>query len=91
MSMYYMPYFTRDMVSGRGFMALAAASLAGGQPIIGLVFSFVFGAATALGNVLQTMRLPEQFASMIPYVVTIIGLCFMNVHFRIRRIKKETA
>ena len=36
------------------------------------------------------MRLPEQFASMIPYVVTIIGLCFMNVHFRMRRIKKET-
>lgn len=83
MSMSYMPYFTRDMISGRGFMALAAASLANGHPMVGLVFSLVFGAASAFGNILQTLRLPEQFASMVPYLVTIVGLCFMK-----RRTKK---
>ncbi len=79
MSMAYIPYFTKDMVSGRGFIGIAACNLAGGHPVVAALCALVFGAADALANVVQAFRLPAQFASMIPYVVTIIGLCFAGM------------
>lgn len=78
MSMAYIPYFTKDMTAGRGFMGIAACNLAGGHPIGAFLCALAFGAADALGNVAQTFRLPAQFANMIPYAVTIIGLCFIG-------------
>lgn len=79
MSMAYLPYFTRDMVAGRGFIGIAAQSLGGGNPVITMIWTMVFGAADALGSMAQSFRLPSQFAQMTPYVVTLIGLVLMNV------------
>lgn len=79
MSMAYIPYFTKDMVSGRGFIGIAACNLASGHPIGAALFALVFGAADALANIAQGFRLPYQFASMIPYIITIIGLCFAGM------------
>lgn len=78
MSMGYLPYFTRDMVSGRGFIGIAAQNLGRGNPVLTMVCTVLFGAATALGNLSQSFRLPSQFASMLPYLATLIGLVLMN-------------
>lgn len=79
MSMGYLPYFTRDMVAGRGFMAIAAQNLGQGNPLFTMLSTILFGAATAVGNIAQSYRLPSQFAAMLPYVATLVGLVLMNI------------
>lgn len=74
LSMAYLPYFTTGMTSGRAFISIAAQNLAQGNPLVTTLFSFIFGAAMAIGNLAQSYRLPAQFASMMPYLFTIIGL-----------------
>ncbi len=79
MSMAYLPYFTRDMTAGRGFIGIAAQSLGGGSPLRTMIWTLVFGAADYIGNLTQSFRLPSQFAQMTPYVVTIIGLTVTSI------------
>ena len=85
MSMAYLPYFTRDMVAGRGFIGIAAQSLGAGSPLLTMVWTMVFGAADALGSMAQSFRLPSQFAQMTPYLVTLIGLVLMNIPKKVRK------
>lgn len=88
MSMGYVSYFTRDMVSGRGFIAIAAQNLGGSMPIPTLIWAFVFGASNAIANAFQAINLPPEFLQMFPYAATIIGL--MLVGMRINRKEKNT-
>lgn len=74
MSMGYLSWFSRDMVAGRGFMAIAAQNLGSAQPFQTLFAAVAFGFADALSNILQTLRIPAEFVQMIPYVATLIGL-----------------
>lgn len=78
MSMAYMPYFTTNMTAGRGFIGIAAQNLGRGSPLWTMVYTLVFGASMAIGNVAQSFRLPSQFASMMPYVFTLIGLVMIG-------------
>lgn len=88
MSMAYLPYFTMDMVAGRGFMAIAANNLGAGNPIATMFCSLAFGTTIAVGNIWQSFNMPAEFASMVPYVVTLIGLC-MGVTGSDRRKRKR--
>lgn len=74
MSMGYMPYFTNNMTAGRGFIGIAAQNLGRGNPVLTMVYTLIFGASMAVGNIAQSFRLPSQFASMMPYLITLIGL-----------------
>lgn len=78
LSMGYLPYFTADMAAGRGFIAIAAQNMGVGNPILTMIFSIIFGFAMAVGNVAQAYRLPSQFASMAPYLLTIISMWIMG-------------
>ena len=78
LSMGYLPYFTADMAAGRGFIAIAAQNMGVGNPILTMIFSIIFGFAMAVGNVAQAYRLPSQFASMAPYLLTIISMWVMG-------------
>lgn len=74
MSMGYLPFFTKDMVSGRGFMAIAAQNLGGGQ-VIGTFLAVLFFSATeSLSNIFASLNLPAELLQSIPYVATIFGL-----------------
>lgn len=86
MSMGYLPWFSRDMVSGRGFIGIAAQNLGGAAPLPTLIASLIFGIADALSNILQTLRVPAEFVRMIPYVTTLIGLV---VYAKIQRRKNK--
>ena len=79
MSMGYLPYFTTNMTAGRGFIAIAAQNLGMGNSFLTTLFATIFGAAMAFGNVAQSYRLPSQFAAMIPYLLTIVGLGVMGL------------
>lgn len=82
MSMGYLSVFTRDMVAGRGFIALAAAAMGQSSPIGVLLSSLLFAFFDSLSNTLQLLALPSQFTKMLPYVATIIGLTVYSIQLK---------
>lgn len=74
MSMGYVSWFSTNMTSGRGFIALAAEAMGRGTPLGTFFSSLLFGFAGALSITLQSLRIPAEFVQMIPYVTTIVGL-----------------
>lgn len=89
MSMAYLPFFTRDMVAGRSFMAIAAQNLGGGSVIPTMLSALLFGSAEALSNVMQSLRLPAETMQMLPYVITLIGLFFVGDSMGTKKKKKK--
>ena len=74
MSMGYLSWFARDMIAGRGFMAIAAQNLGNAAVVPTFITSILFGLANALAVMLQTLNLPAEIFQAMPYVVTLIGL-----------------
>lgn len=89
MSMAYMPYFTTNMTAGRGFIGIAAQNLGRGSPLWTMVYTLIFGASMAIGNIAQSFRLPSQFASMMPYLLTLIGLVIIGSRSKKTKTKKN--
>jgi len=81
----YMTNFTTGMSAGRGFIALAASSMGGNTPVGAFLVSLLFGAASALSNILQLGAWPYELIQMIPYITTIVGLGIYSY----RRMKKR--
>ena len=75
MSMSYISFFTKNMVAGRGFIGIAASNLALGRPLYALLYALMFAVSQVIANQLQMLQFSYQFANMIPYIITIIGLC----------------
>lgn len=67
-------FFSVDMTSGRGFMALAACIFGGWNPLGGFLGSLVFGFAETVQMRLQTTVQYTQFIQMIPYILTLVVL-----------------
>ena len=74
MSMAYVSGFTKDMVSGRGFIALAAEAMGRGRPLLSSLAALLFGFTDSLANNLQVLGLSSDLARMFPYVITIVAL-----------------
>jgi len=91
MSIGYMTGFTRDMVSGRGFIALAAAAMGMLSPVPTMIASVVFGFADALSNIMAALDIPDEFVKMIPYLVTVIGLIVFSSIKKSNENKKRIA
>jgi general nucleoside transport system permease protein len=68
--------FTENMVSGRGFIAIAVVIFGKWSPLGVLLAAILFGAGDALVFRLQALgtNIPYQFIRMIPYVITIFAL-----------------
>jgi simple sugar transport system permease protein len=90
LSMGYMNGFTKGMVSGRGFIALAAAAMGQLSPVPTMVASLVFGFADALSNILAAMNIPDEFVKMIPYAATVLGLVVFSA-MKLRRLRSRKA
>lgn len=74
LSISYNNLFVAGMVSGRGFMALAASIFGGWTPIGGLLASLVFALAQAISYTYANIPIPIYFIQMLPYVSTILIL-----------------
>lgn len=85
MSMAYVSGFTKDMVSGRGFIALAAEAMGRGHPLWSTIASLLFGFADSLANNLQVLGIPSDIARMFPYILTIIALSIYAARARGKR------
>lgn len=79
LSMGYLTMFTRDMVAGRGFIALAACAMGQATPIGAFISSGVFSFFDGLSNVLQMLRIPSEFIQMLPYFATIFGITIYSI------------
>ena len=91
LSMGYMSGFTKGMVSGRGFIAMAAAAMGQLSPVPTMIASLVFGFADALSNIMAAMRIPDEFVKMIPYATTVLGLVIFSAMKAQRQRAKRTA
>ena len=67
--------FTRNMTSGRGFIALAALIFGKWRPVQTMLACLFFGLAEAVAIQMQgVINIPVQFIQILPYVLTIIVL-----------------
>lgn len=90
MSMSYMTMFSKGMIAGRGFIALAAQAMGRGEPVGVMFSSLLFGAAQAVANYVKGTNLPSQLVDAIPYVVTILGLTIYAIA-TLKRSRKRSA
>src|SRR6195256_5182621 len=81
--------FTRNMTSGRGFIALAALIFGKWRPVQTLLACLLFGFTEAVTIQMQGVvklpsgeDIPVQFVQMVPYVLTIIVLAGFIGHSR---------
>lgn len=88
MSMGYVSYFVKDMIAGRGFIAIAAAALGNNNPKITMLACLLFGVADAFASHPETQNLgiPTELVSTIPYIVTIIALVIYSYKKREKRL-----
>ncbi len=70
--------FARDMVAGRGYIAMAVNIFGGWNPIGILGGGLVFGIAQSVQFRLQSDSLPVQLIQMLPYVLTIVVLVLVK-------------
>jgi simple sugar transport system permease protein len=88
MSMGYLSLFTRDMVAGRGWIAIASESMGRSTTIGTALTSLLFGAADALSNALQVLKIPAELIATLPYVATVVGLIIYAVSETRKKNKK---
>ena len=88
MSMYYAMGWSLDMVAGRGFIALAAQAMGGGEPLGSMLSALVFGFAQALSIKVSSKGIDSNLVTPIPYLVTILGLVVFALVLR-SRVKRQ--
>ncbi|WP_342420999.1 ABC transporter permease [Paenibacillus sp. FSL E2-0178] len=88
MSMGYLSLFTRDMVAGRGWIAIAAESMGRSTTVGTALTSLLFGTADALSNALQVLKIPAELIATLPYVATVVGLIIYAVSETRKKNKK---
>jgi ABC-type uncharacterized transport system permease subunit len=81
--------FTRNMTSGRGFIALAALIFGKWRPVQTMLACLLFGFTEAISIQMQGVvklpsgdDIPVQFVQMVPYVLTIVVLAGFIGHSR---------
>lgn len=65
--------FVKDMVAGRGYIALAATIFGGWNPLGSFLASLLFAFSQAL-RIQVELDIPEQFLQMLPYLLTMVVL-----------------
>jgi len=80
LSLIYTPQWIENMTSGRGWIALALVVFSTWNPIKVLIGAMIFGGITIIQLHMQALglRIPVQFLSALPYIMTIIVLVVIS-------------
>ena len=87
LAMGYVSWFSREMTAGRGFIAIAAATLGGNMPLGVLMSSLLFGFVGSIEIYISALNIPSVLIKMIPYLVTLIVLAVFAI--RAQRVKSK--
>ena len=79
LSLGYLNMYVINITSGRGFISMATVLFGGGNPVIILLVSLLFGFAESMSIRFQGIGVPGYFALMIPYTVTILALVIWSI------------
>ncbi len=79
LAMGYVSWFARDMTAGRGWIAVAAASLGNNMPLGTFLSSLLFGVVNSLAIYLAPLKVPSEFIQMIPYLATFLALALYSI------------
>ena len=79
LSMGYVSWFSRDMTAGRGFIAIAAATLGGNMPLGTLISSLFFALVSTIAIYIASLNIPAELIQIIPYLITILALAVFAV------------
>ncbi|MFP4484588.1 MAG: ABC transporter permease [Spirochaetaceae bacterium] len=74
LAMGYVSWFSRDMTAGRGFIAVAAATMGGNMPLGTLLGSLLFGFVNAGAIYISSLDVPSDLVQTVPYIATVIAL-----------------
>ena len=76
LALVHIQYFAAGIVSGKGYIALAAVIFGRWHPLGIMAACFLFGATEALQLRIQAFHLniPYQFLNMLPYLVALLAL-----------------
>lgn len=85
LSLSQLNFYSKDMVAGRGYIALAIFVFAKKNPMYCVWISVLFGLTETIQLRMQAFPIPTQFLSMIPYLCTLLMLLFAAKNFKIRR------
>lgn len=91
LSLGYSCMFIENMSGGRGYMGMAAMQFGGANPLWAAVGCFLFGLSNSIANRLTPYGIPNQFVTMIPYVITIVVLALSVILQRMKKTKLESA
>ena len=80
LSMGYQNFFIRNITANRGFIGLAASTIANGMPIGSSLMSLVFGLAYAITNYLKPYIVDSYFLSALPFLLIIILYFIMSAY-----------
>ena len=86
-SLSYTNFWSDNMTSGKGWIAVALVVFSSWNPLIAMFGALLFGAISIIGIDIQMYikTVPSQFFSALPYVATIIALIFTTGNFRKKR------
>ena len=80
LSMANLGYFSAGMVSGRGFIGIAAEAMGAGKPVLTMLFSLPFGAVDYFAVGGQTvMSAPYELLNTLPYIMTLAALLIYSL------------
>lgn len=80
LSMGYQNFFSKGLTANRGFIGMAAATIANGQPIGAMLMSFIFGIAYASTNYLTTIINDSYLLMSIPFVLATAVYLLMSAY-----------
>lgn len=80
LSMGYQTFFIRNITANRGFIGMAAATIANGMPVGSLVMSLVFGLAYAITNYVKPYIVDSYFLSALPFLMIIVFYFIMSAY-----------
>jgi hypothetical protein len=79
MSMGYLSWFARDMMGGRGFMAMAAMNIAGGEPLETALNALLFAGAQALSIFAQKYHINADLILAFPYIFAVVLITVLTL------------
>lgn len=83
--------FAQNITSGRGFIAMAAASLGSAHPLGTILACAFFGFAQSIANMLQNTNMSSELTMLIPYAATIVSLALFQSLKKFRQNRKLLA